>query len=92
MRRGEMVDPSERRLPRVVIVGAGFAGLAAMKVLRRRPVEPVLIDRENFHTFYPLLYQVAAAELEPEEIAYPIRRTLWRSRNARYLLGTRPSR
>lgn len=59
---------------RVVIVGAGFAGLSAAKHLaRQESIEVVLIDRNNYHTFQPLLYQVAAAELEAEEIANPIR-------------------
>lgn len=63
--------------PRIVIVGAGFAGLFAAQRLSRRDaagkVDVVLIDRNNYHTFPPLLYQVAAAEIEPESIAYPIR-------------------
>ena len=62
---------------KVVIAGAGFAGLWAARRLARRDarrlVDVVLIDRNNYHTFPPLLYQVAAAELEPESIAYPIR-------------------
>ncbi|MCL2347154.1 MAG: NAD(P)/FAD-dependent oxidoreductase [Planctomycetaceae bacterium] len=59
---------------RVVIVGAGFAGLAAVKRLTKQPnLEIVLVDRNNYHTFQPLLYQVAAAELESEEIANPLR-------------------
>jgi len=59
--------------PRVVIVGAGFAGLWAVRTLVKAPVDVLLIDRNNYHTFLPLLYQVAAAELEAEEIAYPVR-------------------
>lgn len=62
---------------RVVIIGAGFSGLFAAKQLSRGEarelVDVILIDRNNYHTFLPLLYQVAAAELEPESIAYPIR-------------------
>ncbi len=59
---------------RVAIIGAGFAGLwAARRLAKARGVDVVLIDRNNYHTFLPLLYQVAAAELEPEEIAYPLR-------------------
>ena len=59
---------------RVVIVGAGFGGLWAARHLARKPdVAVTLIDKNNYHTFLPLLYQVAAAELEPEQIAYPIR-------------------
>jgi NADH dehydrogenase len=58
---------------RVVVVGAGFAGLTAVRALRGMPVEVVLVDRRNFHTFTPLLYQVASALLDPAEVAHPIR-------------------
>lgn len=61
------------RRPKVVIVGAGFGGLNAAKALKRAPVEVAIIDRRNFHLFQPLLYQVAAAALNPSDIAYPIR-------------------
>jgi NADH:ubiquinone reductase (H+-translocating) len=54
---------------RVVILGAGFAGLEATKTLRRAPVEITLIDRHNYHCFQPLLYQVATAALSPADIA-----------------------
>jgi NADH dehydrogenase len=62
--------------PRVVIVGAGFSGLWAAQGLARAEMDITLLDRNNFHTFYPLLYQVAAAELGPAEIAYPVRSIL----------------
>ncbi len=61
---------------RVVIVGAGFGGLSAAIALSRSPVEVLLLDRNNYHTFSPLLHQVATGELEPELIAYPIRKVL----------------
>lgn len=76
---------SER--PVVVIVGAGFGGLRAARALAGSPVDVVLIDRNNYHTFHALLYQVAAAELEPEEISYPVRTILRRVSNARFLMG-----
>ena len=60
-------------MKRVVVIGAGFGGLNAAKSLRRRPVEITIVDRRNFHLFQPLLYQVAAAALNPSDIAYPIR-------------------
>ena len=60
-------------VPRVVIIGGGFAGLNAAKALGRVPVEITIVDRRNFHLFQPLLYQVAAAALNPSDIAYPIR-------------------
>ncbi|MGH8946735.1 MAG: NAD(P)/FAD-dependent oxidoreductase [Acidimicrobiia bacterium] len=74
--------------PRVVIVGSGFAGLNAAKSLSGAPVELVIIDRRNFHLFQPLLYQVAAAALNPSDIAYPIRSVFRRQENVgRVLLG-----
>jgi NADH:ubiquinone reductase (H+-translocating) len=62
-----------RAKKKVVIVGAGFGGLWATRTLARSPLEVLVVDRNNYHTFLPLLYQVAAAELEPEQIAYPVR-------------------
>lgn len=68
---------SPSRTPRVVIVGAGFAGLwAAQGLARRHDLDVTLLDKHNYHTFFPLLYQVAAAELSPTEIAYPVRSIL----------------
>ena len=60
--------------PRIVILGGGFAGLELAKSLRSAPVQVVLIDRQNFHTFQPLLYQVATAGIEPSSILYPFRK------------------
>jgi NADH dehydrogenase len=77
---------SETAVPRVVIVGAGFGGLAAAKALVRAPVELTIIDRYNYHLFQPLLYQVATASLSPGEIAQPIRSILRGQRNARVVL------
>ena len=68
--------------PNVVILGAGFGGLEATKTLRRAPVEITLIDRQNYHCFQPLLYQVATAALSPADIAWPIRHILRRQENA----------
>jgi NADH:ubiquinone reductase (H+-translocating) len=76
------------RLPRVVIVGAGFGGLSAAIALRRAKVHVTLIDRRNYHLFQPLLYQVATAALSPADIAQPIRSILRHQRNATVLLGT----
>ncbi len=77
---------SESQTPRVVIVGAGFGGLAAAKALKRAPVELTVVDRYNYHLFQPLLYQVATASLSPGEIAQPIRHILRGQRNARVVL------
>ncbi|MGH3667187.1 MAG: NAD(P)/FAD-dependent oxidoreductase, partial [Acidimicrobiia bacterium] len=71
---------------RVVIVGAGFAGLNAAKALRQEPVHITIVDRRNFHLFQPLLYQVAAAALNPSDIAYPIRSIFRRQENVRSVL------
>jgi NADH dehydrogenase len=73
--------------PRVVIVGAGFGGLAAARALAHAAVEVIVVDARNHHTFQPLLYQVATAALSPAEIAWPIRRLLKTQANARVLLA-----
>jgi NADH dehydrogenase len=73
--------------PRAIIVGGGFAGLAAAKALRDAPVEVVLIDRANHHTFQPLLYQVATAALTPADIAWPIRGILGGQANTQVLMA-----
>ena len=60
--------------PRVVIIGGGFAGLAAAKGLEEQELQVILIDKHNYHTFQPLLYQVATGGLEPDSIAFPLRK------------------
>ena len=74
--------------PKVVILGAGFGGLWAARRLAGHPVDVVLIDKNNYHTFLPLLYQVAAAELEPERIAQPVRYLIRDQGNLSFLLGS----
>ena len=73
--------------PRIVIVGAGFGGLAAAQGLARCDAEVTLIDRQNHHLFQPLLYQVATAGLSPADIAWPARHLLRRQRNTCVLMG-----
>jgi NADH:ubiquinone reductase (H+-translocating) len=73
--------------PRVVIIGAGFGGLAAAKALKSAPVDVTIIDRRNHHLFQPLLYQVATAGLAPNQIATPIRAIVRHQKNARVELG-----
>jgi NADH dehydrogenase len=73
--------------PRIVIVGAGFGGLNAARALAKAPVQITVIDRKNFHTFQPLLYQVATAGLSPGEIAEPIRSILRPHRNVEVLMS-----
>jgi NADH dehydrogenase len=72
---------------RVVVVGAGFGGLAAGKALAKAGFDVTIIDRRNYHLFQPLLYQVAAAGLSPADIAWPIRSTFRRYRNVSVRLG-----
>jgi NADH dehydrogenase len=73
--------------PRVVIVGAGFGGLAAAKRLAGEPVDVTIIDQRNYHLFQPLLYQVATAALSPADVAWPIRGIFARNQNVRVVLG-----
>src|SRR6266700_2258748 len=75
------------RVPRVVIIGAGFGGLQAAHALRKAPVELTVIDRNNHHLFQPLLYQVATAGLSPADICVPIRFTLRKQKNTEVLLA-----
>ncbi len=72
---------------RVVIVGAGFGGMAAAHALRNAPVEITIVDRHNYHLFQPLLYQVATASLSPAEIAQPIRSILKTQKNVHVILA-----
>src|SRR5881409_3336917 len=76
-----VAEPRATRRPTVVIVGAGFGGLRAARALRKAPVDVVMLDRHNYHLFQPLLYQVATAGLEPEQIAKPVRAILRGQRN-----------
>jgi len=73
--------------PHVVIVGAGFGGLAAAKALADEPVDITIVDRQNHHLFQPLLYQVATAALNPSDIAQPVRHILAKQTNCRPLLA-----
>ncbi|MCB0077163.1 MAG: NAD(P)/FAD-dependent oxidoreductase [Anaerolineales bacterium] len=75
-------------LPRVVIIGAGFGGLKAAEKLSKMPVEVLLIDRNNYHTFQPLLYQIATAGLDPEEVAHSVRGVFQGQHNVDFRMGT----
>jgi len=82
-----MTASSSTPLPRVVIIGGGFAGLQVARQLRTTRAQITLIDRRNFHLFQPLLYQVATGGLSPANIAAPLRDILKRQRNASIVLG-----
>ena len=84
MHQSNRSDPGRRR---VVILGAGFGGLAAARALARTPAAITLIDRRNYHLFQPLLYQVATAALSPADIAWPIRSILSRQDNVSVQMG-----
>ncbi|MBV9416202.1 MAG: NAD(P)/FAD-dependent oxidoreductase [Solirubrobacterales bacterium] len=81
------IDRSEARAHRVLIVGSGFAGLSAVRSLRRAPVQVTVVASTNHHLFQPLLYQVATGILSEGEVARPTREILRRQSNAQVLLG-----
>jgi NADH:ubiquinone reductase (H+-translocating) len=87
VREEESDSEKPRKVPHVVIVGAGFGGLQAAKSLRQAPVQVTVIDRSNHHLFQPLLYQVATADLSPADIAAPIRSILRKQRNTSVILA-----
>ena len=70
-----------------IIIGAGFAGLEAAQQLANTNVEVVLLDRQNYHTFQPLLHQVATAELEPQQVAYPMRLLRRHAKNILFVMA-----
>ncbi len=72
---------------RVVIVGAGFGGLEVARELAGEDVDVLVVDRHNYHTFFPLLYQVGAAEIDASEIAYPVRRIVRGWPNVRFRMA-----
>ncbi len=77
----------ESPLPRLVIIGGGFAGIALVKALNKNDFQIVVIDQNNYHTFQPLLYQVATGGLEPDAIAYPLRKYVKRFGNLFFRLA-----
>lgn len=86
-RAAAILSDGRAPIPHVVILGGGFGGIACAKALRRAPVQVTLLDRNNYHLFVPLLYQVATAALSPADIAEPIRKMLRRQGNARVLMA-----
>lgn len=73
--------------PRIVIIGAGFGGIQLAKKFKNKPVEALLIDRNNYHNFQPLMYQVATGGLEPASIAYPVRRIFRKYKNISFRMA-----
>jgi NADH:ubiquinone reductase (H+-translocating) len=78
---------ARKDLPRIVIIGAGFGGLRAARAFAGKPVNVTLVDRNNYHLFQPLLYQIATSTLSPDEIAYPVRGSLRGRSNVQFHLG-----
>ncbi len=74
-------------MPRVIIIGAGFGGLFTARHLANTDVDVLLIDKNNYHTFTPLIYQVATCGLEAEEVAYPVRKIFRNNPNVDFMLG-----
>ncbi|MCH2488758.1 MAG: NAD(P)/FAD-dependent oxidoreductase [Flavobacteriales bacterium] len=78
----------ETTRPRVIVIGGGFAGISLIKQLQKEQLQIVLFDRHNYHTFQPLLYQVSTAGLEPDSIAYPLRKIFRKNKNFHFRLAT----
>jgi len=74
-------------LPRVVIIGGGFGGVSLVRHLEKKPFQVVMLDKRNYHTFQPLLYQVSTSGLEPDSIAYPIRKILKKNKDAYFRMA-----
>lgn len=77
----------DSKLPRVVVVGGGFAGIALVEGLKKQNVQVVLIDKNNFHQFQPLFYQVATSALEPDSIVFPFRKQISGYKNVQFRLA-----
>jgi len=74
-------ENSAKSRPHIVVIGGGFAGLEFAKGLKHEDVDVTIIDKHNYHTFQPLLYQVATGGLEPDSIAYPLRKVFRKATN-----------
>lgn len=82
-----LIEIPDRKKARIVIIGGGFGGIQVAKVFRNKEVQVVIVDKNNYHTFQPLMYQVATSALEAESIAYPIRKIFNKSKNIFFRLG-----
>ena len=81
------MDKQKNAIPRVIIIGGGFGGVQLAKKLKNAPVEILLLDKHNYHTFQPLLYQVATGAIEGDSIGFPIRRIFNRQKNFTFHLA-----
>src|ERR1700709_2322018 len=79
-----METTNATRFPQVVIIGGGFGGLEVAKALADEPVDVLMLDKHNYHTFQPLLYQVATGSLEAESIAFSLRKNFSGQKNLRF--------
>jgi|TARA_R100000306_G_scaffold14139_2_gene17037 NADH dehydrogenase len=77
----------ETQNPRVIVIGGGFAGISFIKKIKNEKVQIVLFDKNNYHTFQPLLYQVSTSGLEPDSIAYPLRKIFRKNKNFHFRLA-----
>ncbi|PRD56960.1 NAD(P)/FAD-dependent oxidoreductase [Sphingobacterium gobiense] len=82
-----LLNRSERSFPRVIIIGGGFGGVEVARSLKEKEVEVLLIDRNNFHTFQPLMYQVATGTLAADAISFPIRKMFKSQQNFRFRMA-----
>jgi NADH dehydrogenase len=80
--------PEKRRVHRVIILGAGFGGLAASRKLFQQAVDVTVVDKHNYQTLQPLPYEVATAGLDPDDIAYPVRAVIGGDPNINFRLST----
>src|SRR5690606_8010032 len=82
-----LLNRSERNFPRVIIIGAGFGGVEVARQLKNKEVEVLLIDRNNFHTFQPLMHLVATGTLASDSISFPLRKMFKNQKNFRFRLA-----
>ncbi len=82
-----LIEIPNKKKARVVIIGGGFGGIQLAKMFKNKDVQVVIVDKNNYHTFQPLMYQVATSALEAESIAYPIRKIFNKSKNVFFRLG-----
>lgn len=82
-----LIEIPNTKKARVVIIGGGFGGIQLAKMFKNKDVQVVIVDKNNYHTFQPLMYQVATSALEAESIAYPIRKIFNKSKKYIFQAG-----